>query len=253
VSTEREGWYAVSLSNGVPAGTSNGTYLFGEEIVVWRDAGGTPHVWVDRCPHRGMRLSYGFVRSDRIACLYHGWQYGTDGHCLKIPAHPVVKPPDSIVVWRHSCREAAGLIFAHFGEAADAPELPPGVGRETFTPVRSIHVETPAEVLVDRFAALTIAPFHPRLRAEDFAPTTTDWLVTRSVERDGVRETLLAAVQPIGSDRSALHLLVNGSGDYAGAGQKYFAKVIEGLRDGIEGGWLPATGAIPTLPGLAIG
>ena len=78
-----------------------------------------PHVWEDRCPHRGMRLSYGYVRADRIACLYHGWQYGTDGHCLRIPAHPEIKPPPSIMVWRHSCREALGLIFAHFGEADD--------------------------------------------------------------------------------------------------------------------------------------
>src|SRR4029079_3425793 len=97
MTNDRRGWHAVSLSNGVPAGSSNGTYLFGEEIVVWRDATGAPHVWVDRCPHRGMRLSYGFVRADRIACLYHGWQYGTDGHCLAIIAFPIVQSTSSIV------------------------------------------------------------------------------------------------------------------------------------------------------------
>ena len=52
MTTDRHSWYAVSLSNGVPTGTSSGTYLFGEEIVVWRDGNAAPHVWVDRCPHR---------------------------------------------------------------------------------------------------------------------------------------------------------------------------------------------------------
>ena len=93
--TQQPGWHAVALAGGVETGTSTGTHLFGEEIVVWRDATGAAHAWEDRCPHRGMRLSMGFVRSDRIACLYHGWQYGTDGHCLYIPAHPEIQvPPD---------------------------------------------------------------------------------------------------------------------------------------------------------------
>ena len=72
--TQQAGWHAVTLAGGVETGTSMGTRLFGEEIVVWRDENGVAHTWEDRCPHRGMRLSMGFVRSDRIACLYHGWQ-----------------------------------------------------------------------------------------------------------------------------------------------------------------------------------
>src|SRR5436305_10835578 len=118
------GWYPVSLTGGLDPGTSNGTGLFGREIVVWRDAGGGPHVWEDRCPHRGMRLSFGLVRADRIACLYHGWQFGAAGQCLAIPAHPGLDVPASITVTRHSCREAIGLLCAHFGEATDAPAIP---------------------------------------------------------------------------------------------------------------------------------
>ena len=117
--TEQPGWHAVALAGGVGTGTSTGTRLFGEEIVVWRDANGAAHAWEDRCPHRGMRLSMGFVRADRIACLYHGWQYGTDGHCLYIPAHPEINVPPSIVTWRHSCAEALGMIWVYFGDATD--------------------------------------------------------------------------------------------------------------------------------------
>jgi nitrite reductase/ring-hydroxylating ferredoxin subunit len=240
VSYDRGVWYAVSLSNGVPPGTSNGTHLLDEEIVVWRDANAVPHVWADRCPHRGMRLSYGFVRADRIACLYHGWQYGSDGRCLHIPAHPALQPPASIAVWRHSVCETLGLIFAHLGEAEDGPALPEGAAGRNFIPVRSIHVDCPAEVLADRFAALAIAPFDPRLKGETFALELTGSVITGAVEKDGIGETLLGAVQPTGKERSALHVVVAGTGaSYRGAAQRHFSRAVERLRDGIEGGWLP--------------
>ena len=65
---------------------------------MWRDSDGVAHVWEDRCPHRGMRLSLGFVRGDQIACLYHGWRYDAAGQCRYIPAHPQLTPPETIRV-----------------------------------------------------------------------------------------------------------------------------------------------------------
>jgi nitrite reductase/ring-hydroxylating ferredoxin subunit len=248
VKSDRQGWYPVSLSDGVEAGSSMGTYLFGEEIVVWRDATGAAHIWEDRCPHRGMRLSYGFVRSDRIACLYHGWQYGTDGHCLRIPAHPEVQPPRSIVTWRHSCREAIGLIFAHFGDATGEPVLPHEAAGREFVPVRSIHVDLPAEALADRFAAVEIPSFHTALEGANFAMRLEASLLVGAVEKSGISEVLIGAVQPIEASRSAIHLLVAGSAiDYRGAGQRHFSKLAESFRDGIEGGWLPAARPVPAF------
>jgi phenylpropionate dioxygenase-like ring-hydroxylating dioxygenase large terminal subunit len=82
------GWYAVAVADDIEPGTSAGTRLFDQELVVWRDRDGASHVWEDRCPHRGMRLSFGFVRGNHIACLYHGWAYDTAGQCRAIPAHP---------------------------------------------------------------------------------------------------------------------------------------------------------------------
>ena len=38
---------------------------------------------LDRCPHRGERLSGGQVRGEGLACPYHGWTWAPDGtgHC----------------------------------------------------------------------------------------------------------------------------------------------------------------------------
>ena len=67
--TSASPWIPVALSADIEAGTSAGTLVNGEERVVWRDDKGATHVWEDRCPHRGMRMSFGFVRGDHIACL----------------------------------------------------------------------------------------------------------------------------------------------------------------------------------------
>lgn len=124
---------AVALSRDVPFGTSIGVRVEGIEYVVWRDESGKAHIWEDSCPHRGMKLSLGFVRGDRIACLYHGWEYGTDGVCQKIPAHPDLPVPDSITVDTFGVVESGGLIWLFAEESA--------VEIEPLHPVRSMMVE----------------------------------------------------------------------------------------------------------------
>ena len=95
---EGTGWQCVALSRDLPAGTVAGTRLGGREIALWRDEDGGAHAWEDRCPHRGMRLSFGFVRDGRLGCLYHGWSFDRAGICRAFPAHPEVAVPDSIAV-----------------------------------------------------------------------------------------------------------------------------------------------------------
>jgi phenylpropionate dioxygenase-like ring-hydroxylating dioxygenase large terminal subunit len=51
----------------------------GRELVLFRTAGGGVGVMPDCCPHRGMRLSLGQVRHDRLVCPYHGWCFDTGG------------------------------------------------------------------------------------------------------------------------------------------------------------------------------
>ena len=117
-----DGWYAVALARDLPAGVPLPVILAGREIVIWRGDSGALRAWVDRCPHRGMRLSLGFVRGDTLSCLYHGWRYrGEGGGCEHIPAHPDLVPPKTITVDAYSVAEADGLIWLQIGEATDAP------------------------------------------------------------------------------------------------------------------------------------
>ena len=143
----------------------------------------------------------GFVRSDRIACLYHGWQYGTDGHCLHIPAHPDLEVPRSIVTWRHSCREALGLIWVHFGEATSEPTLPAEARGRDVVAVRSIYVDRPAELVAARFAAAEPPPFRVDPAVASCSSREEGALIIHSLRGGGGSETLIGAVQPIEAAR----------------------------------------------------
>jgi nitrite reductase/ring-hydroxylating ferredoxin subunit len=216
------GWYPVALAEGIAPGTSAGTRLFGQELVVWRDNAGASHVWEDRCPHRGMRLSFGFVRGNAIACLYHGWQYDTAGRCRSIPAHPDLKVPSTIAATTYPSAEQLGMVWVSLGGAD-----PPGDNAVT-TPVRSLSIQAPP--------ALVLAA----LASSDTAPFTTEAAVV--CERSGplisVRageERLIAAVQTLSDTQATVHLALAGAPElYRGAGQARASLWAEALRRRVE-------------------
>lgn len=123
--------------------------LNGTDLAIWRSASGQAFVWGDRCPHRGMRLSQGFVRQDTLACIYHGWQYGSDGGCVSIPAHPDLVPPKTICATTYTSIEEGGLIWTSLSETQDAP--PQG---KTHVPVRSLLIEAPLRNIAAHFGAV---------------------------------------------------------------------------------------------------
>ena len=56
-------------------------------ILVWRDAQGTIRAFLNRCPHRGVRLcSQDRGTASSFVCPYHGWVFGADGELKSVPA-----------------------------------------------------------------------------------------------------------------------------------------------------------------------
>lgn len=188
-------WIPVALSADIEAGTSAGTLVNGEERVVWRDDKGEIHVWEDRCPHRGMRMSFGFVRGDHIACLYHGWRYDTGGQCRYIPAHPDLDVPQTIKVPTFAATERAGIIWMA-PEGADAAEL--STLHETAEPVRSLFLDMTAEAALS--AVATTLP-------EGYSLSAT---ANATVILQGNGTNVLIAAQVRDAERTALHMTVTG-------------------------------------------
>ena len=139
-------WVPVALSRDVPFCTTRAVVVDGEELMVWRAADGAVQVWEDRCPHRGMRLSLGFVRGNELNCLYHGWTYEAGATCVRIPAHPNLKVPPTIKANAYPVREAGGMIWTAVGDVAERSAV------HGATAVASLAVEVPASVVLGRIA-----------------------------------------------------------------------------------------------------
>jgi phenylpropionate dioxygenase-like ring-hydroxylating dioxygenase large terminal subunit len=88
-----------------------GVRLLGADYVLWRDAAGVARAAVDRCPHRGTRLSLGRVCDGQIECAYHGWRFDGAGRCRRIPALPDFEPPASHALVTAHAAEAHGLVW----------------------------------------------------------------------------------------------------------------------------------------------
>lgn len=145
-------WTPVALSCDVPALVVLPVVAQGMELALWRSASGRLAAWADRCPHRGMRLSHGFVRGEALSCIYHGWSYGAGGSCLRIPAHPDLEPPEAIRVPVHRAAEAGGVIWVAAGDQADGPPALEGL-----VPLRSVTVNARAEVILSASGLAIVA------------------------------------------------------------------------------------------------
>ncbi|KAJ8598145.1 hypothetical protein CTAYLR_007416 [Chrysophaeum taylorii] len=134
-------WYAVGFSwqIGEEGGDNEdgsvpfATRLWGEPLVLFRDAEGKLVCLADKCPHRAAPLSMGRVRDGAISCFYHGWAFGTDGHRVDgLPACAATSYP---------VEEREGVVYAWRGPApADPSLLPERVAKVGMT--ETYHVDT---------------------------------------------------------------------------------------------------------------
>jgi nitrite reductase/ring-hydroxylating ferredoxin subunit len=227
------GWYPVALSETLEPGTSAGTRIFGKEIVVWRDLDGDAHVWEDRCPHRGMRFSFGFVRGNSIACLYHGWHYDRAGQCHYIPAHPNLDVPKTIRANVYSSAERLGMLWVYSEPVENPPAL--SVEEAGVTPVRSVYVDCDAASAAAALAEAELPPFKAKGASLSCSTSADGPLFTLVAETAGGRDVVIVGVQPVADASTALHIVVaDGDDAYRGAGQKHFARWAEALRRAIE-------------------
>ncbi len=59
--------------------------LLDVDMVVFRTSDGVGAAR-DLCPHRGTRLSQGWIQDDQLVCPMHGLHFGRDGRCTRVPS-----------------------------------------------------------------------------------------------------------------------------------------------------------------------
>ncbi|AFZ19391.1 aromatic ring-hydroxylating dioxygenase subunit alpha [Allocoleopsis franciscana] len=133
----RQCWYPVTFVQDLPENRPYSFSLYDEPFVLFRNQDKKLICLTDRCPHRAAKLSDGQILDGKIECLYHGWQFGSEGQCLHIPQLPTdAKIPIKACVQSFKVIERQGMIWMWAGnaEAADEDRIPtiPKLGKPGF-------------------------------------------------------------------------------------------------------------------------
>lgn len=117
-------WYPIARGEDIVNDKPLRVELLGLPFVAFRDENGAAHLLSDTCVHRGGSLSAGWVRDGRAVCPYHGWEYGGDGKCKRIPSLEGLKIPARAKVDAYPVQEKYGIVFAFLGDLPE-DERPP--------------------------------------------------------------------------------------------------------------------------------
>ena len=187
----RSAWHPVALSGTLAVGELHTVTVLGEEIVLWRGNEGL-HAWQDLCAHRGVKLSLGRIEAGcALRCAYHGWTYDEDGRCVRMPAHPTLKPPARARAQVYACRESAGLVWISLEVGPDGPPAFAEAGDPSFRAIPCGPYPAPAGAprLIENFLDVAHLPIvHEGAlglanRAE-IGSYDVDWIDGRPVARD---------------------------------------------------------------------
>ncbi len=103
-------WYPIAYSDEV-VGKPLARTLLDQPLIVYRTTGRQIVVARDLCIHRGVPLHLGWQEGDELVCAYHGFRYGADGRCTKVPAQPDLPVPRNLCLETYPAVERGGLIW----------------------------------------------------------------------------------------------------------------------------------------------
>ncbi|MCY4154810.1 MAG: aromatic ring-hydroxylating dioxygenase subunit alpha [Gammaproteobacteria bacterium] len=196
-------WHVVANVNDVPEGGKIATQLLERDLLLWR-SNGQLHAWLDRCPHRGSKLSLGEIRGgDTLVCPYHGWHFNSAGQCTLMPAHPQQPISGRARVTTLQVREKYGLVWVCLGDpAGEAPEFH-GVDEDYHLVITGPYdVATSGPRAVENFLDLSHFPFvHSGYLGEEPYTEMDDYEV--AVVDNEIRVTNVSAWQPRANVNSA--------------------------------------------------
>ena len=120
-------WYVAAFSSEIQGGLLARKFL-GKAVVLYRRGDDTVAALEDRCAHRRLPLSFGYVENDQVVCGYHGMAFNGQGQCTRIPGQE--KIPASACVRSFPVVERHRLVWIWMGDPSLAdPGLVPDMGR----------------------------------------------------------------------------------------------------------------------------
>ncbi|MDF2732537.1 MAG: putative iron-sulfur protein [Desertimonas sp.] len=157
----RRYWYVVAEAGDIES-RPQAVRLLGDDIVIWRGPGAMLIAAPDRCPHREAPLSEGHVVDGCLECCYHGWTFGAEGRCVRVPsaAEGVPIPSRSNLSTIHVV-ERYGLVWVCLDEPVAGI---PHIAAEDLATYRRINTgvdvwRTSAARMTDNFMDISHFPY----------------------------------------------------------------------------------------------
>lgn len=182
----RNRWHLLGTSDLV--GTDPVPFrALGEDLVLWRPDASTVRLMVDRCPHRGARLSVGDVVDGELQCWYHAWRFDADGQCTSVPSQggACALADNTRIDVTYPVEERAGYLWAWIGEEEPAPlELPPEMVDDSWSTFpETVHWQANWMLALENLVDIMHAPFlHARSITLNGGATEDRVLVTDTAE-----------------------------------------------------------------------
>jgi phthalate 4,5-dioxygenase oxygenase subunit len=97
--------------------------LLGEDLVAFRDTQGRVGLIEEYCPHRRASLFLGRNEENGLRCVYHGWKFDVEGHCVDMPNEPAeYNFKEKVSLQSYPTLEMGGVIWAYMGPRENQPE-----------------------------------------------------------------------------------------------------------------------------------
>jgi cholesterol 7-dehydrogenase len=119
-----EGWYVVARSDELTTEPLQAR-VAGNDLVLFRDAGGEARAIDAYCPHMGANLADGKVHEGCIECPFHKWQIDGEGRVVHIPKGFGPVPVHRTSSWPVVDHHGWICIFHRHGELGAGPAPTP--------------------------------------------------------------------------------------------------------------------------------
>lgn len=99
--------------------------LLGEDLVAYRDSSGRVGILDAYCAHRRAGLYFGRNEEDGLRCIYHGWKFDIDGHCVDMPSEPhETNYKERVKITSYMTAIRGGVIWVYMGSKDTVGPLP---------------------------------------------------------------------------------------------------------------------------------
>jgi phenylpropionate dioxygenase-like ring-hydroxylating dioxygenase large terminal subunit len=150
-------WYVLCESSDVKR-KPRSFKLLDREIVVYRTSKGEVAAFIDKCPHRNVKMSEGHVADDKLVCQFHGWEFNAEGRCVHVPGMVERDDLRAPNLKKYDTVEEHGLVFICL--AANSPRRPHIPAHMTDPAYRYATHRTHLKCGMHNIAENFLDPFH---------------------------------------------------------------------------------------------